>query len=256
MAIRSVEILTDPLMADRGKEMIQAMIETCPLRKVVGQTYKGNCDLLLTYGTGHPVRRPWWRKHRLTGKHCIGLDFGYTPEYMRFTLDDEHPHRWVREEPSDRWNVLGIDLREDFDPEGPAVIVGLGRKAVRAHGLRALQWETKAADLAKSLGKIPIHRPKRKIDPALPGLTVLSGPIQDALKGSSLVICRHSNVAVDACIAGIPVMCEDGIAYSLYKKNSTPTRDERLRLLHSMAYWQWKPSEAREAWNYLLARLG
>lgn len=251
----SVEVLLDPRMADRGKEMLQAMIDTCPLRKRLSNIYTGTCDLLLTYGTGHLVRRPWWIRHRQSGRHCIGLDMGYTPGYMRATIDHDHPQKLVREESSDRWEALGIELREDFDPSGPGVVVGLGQKALKTHGLRHLQWEECAAEKIRARGLVPVHRPKKPRAPYLPGLKVAEGPIADVLKGAALVVCRHSNVAVDACIAGVPVICDDGIAHALYSKTSTPSRDERLRFLHSMAYWQWKPSEARDSWNYLLARL-
>lgn len=253
---KSVEVLTDPAMTGRGREMINALIETCPLKVFVGTQYKGRSDILLTYGTGHPIRRPWWTRHRASGRHCIGLDFGYTPGYMRATIDHDHPQRLVREEPSDRWEALGIELREDFAPEGPGVVVGLGQKALNVLGLRPLQWEMKAADLIRSKGLIPVHRPKKPRGPFLPAIKVAEGSIEQVLKGSALVVCRHSNVAVDACIAGIPVICSDGISYALYSKTPTPTRDERLRFLHSMAYWQWKPSEAAQAWTYLLGRLG
>ena len=37
-----------------------------------------------------------------------------------------------------------------------------------------------------------------------------TGTIADVLNGCSVVVCRHSNVAVDACIAGVPVECEGG----------------------------------------------
>lgn len=253
---KSVEILTDPSMASRGREMVQAMIDACPLKKVVGTQYTGRCEILLTYGTGHLVRRPWWNKHRASGRHCIGLDMGYTAGYMRATVDHDHPQRLVRDEQSDRWDALAIELRDDFDPTGPGIVVGMGQKALRTHALRHLQWEVKAAAKIRAMGLEPVHRPKKQRGPYMPGMKVAHGPIEDVLRGAALVVCRHSNVAVDACIAGIPVICEDGIAHALYSKTSTPSREERLKFLHSMAYWQWKPSEAKDAWNYLLARLG
>ena len=40
-------------------------------------------------------------------------------------------------------------------------------------------------------------------------------PIDQALRGASLVVCHHSNCAVDAIIAGVPFECEDGAAYWL-----------------------------------------
>lgn len=254
----SVEVLIDPEMATRGRRMIEAMIEACPIPAVASSTYTGACDLLLTYGTGHPLRRPWWKKHRKTGRHCIGLDLGYWGQddgAMRVTVDEDHPQAWIREESPERWEATGIQLRSDFDPAGPAVIVGMGRKALPVHGLRPLEWEGRALSKVLAMGMKPVFRPKRSRYPVLPRVTVATGKIEQVLKGAGLVICRHSNVAVDACIAGIPVICEDGAAYALYKNNRAPTYEQRLAFLQSLAWWNWRPEEAKELWTYLLSRL-
>ena len=100
----------------------------------------------------------------------------------------------------------------------------------------------------KREGRAAVLRPKKVRHATLP-------PIEEALKGKSLVVCRHSNVAIDACIAGVPVRCEDGAAFALYRDFERPTRDERLGFLRSLAWWNWKPSEAGEAWKYLISRL-
>lgn len=238
--------------------MIDALIAAAPIEVKVSKRYTGDCDVLVTYGTGHPVRRPWWQAHRASGRHCIGWDLGYWHHAMgtmRATIDDDHPHQWIREEDPSRWDSQGIQLRDDFDPKGHAVIVGMGRKSVVVHGLKALQWETKAAARAKSMGLTPVYKPKREKYMAMPGLETMRGTIEEALKGAALVLCRHSNVAVDACIAGVPVICEDGAAFALYRNGPAPDKDQRLQFLRSLAWWQWKPEEAKEAWNYQLARL-
>ena len=71
------------------------------------------------------------------------------------------------------------------------------------------------------------------------------------MKGASLVVCSHSNVAVDACIAGIPVDCTDGAALALYKDNQNPTVERRLEFLRSLAWWQWSTREAPQAWEFI-----
>lgn len=238
--------------------MIEALIAAAPIKVKVSERYTGSCELLVTYGTGHPVRRPWWIQHRASGRHCIGWDLGYWHQdrgTMRATIDQDHPQAWIRPEPATRWDSQGIRLRDDFDASGHALIVGMGPKSLPVHRLRALEWEARAADRARSMGLLPVFKPKREKFPVLPGMPVARGTIEEALQGAALVLCRHSNVAVDACIAGVPVICEDGAAMALYRHGPAPTPAQRLEFLRSLAHWQYTPEEAKEAWTYLLNRL-
>lgn len=261
------EILTDPEMAARGDKMLRAMIKRAPIEVRVREEYVGDCDLLMVYGSGHPVRRPWLQAHARSGRHWIAWDLGYWKHKedgtcrMRVTIDADHPPQWLRPEPADRWDREGIALRDDFNPDGPIIIVGQGRKSTRAQGSAPLAWEAstlREVRMAYRDRRI-LFRPKRRSDPRLPVPPLLQDNIADALRGASLVVCRHSNVAVDACIAGIPVVCFDGAASALYGADISnprrPSPEERLAFLRSLAWWQWKPEEASEAWTYLLHRL-
>lgn len=262
------EILIDDGMFPRGARMLRAMIEAAPIPLKVRRVYRGDCDLLMVYGTGHPVRRPWQEQHLAKGGRLIGWDLGYWNREadgtfsMRATIDADHPHHLIRPEPPERWHAAGIKLREDADPHGPVVVVGMGPKSNRAHRLRPMAWELRAAQAAQLAypGRRVVFKPKRSTDGALPGFQTAGGPIAEVLKGASLVICRHSNVAVDACIAGVPVVCEDGAAVALYGQRciASPahvTPAQRLAFLQSLAWWQWRPDEAGDAWKYLLGRL-
>lgn len=255
-------------MFPRGARMLQAMIEAAPIKLKIRKTYQGDCDILMVYGTGHPVRRPWQLAHLARGGRLIGWDLGYWNREaegtfsMRATIDADHPHRLIRPEPPERWKAAGIKLREDGNPNGPIVVVGMGPKSNRAHSIRPLAWELRAAQAAQVAypGRTVVFKPKRPSDGALPGFRTVSGPIHEVLKGASLVICRHSNVAVDACIAGVPVVCEDGAAVALYGQGriaspATVSAAQRLAFLESLAWWQWRPTEAGDAWKYLLNRL-
>jgi hypothetical protein len=122
------------------------------------------------------------------------------------------------------------------------------------------EWERKtlAALRAAYPGRRVVYRPKRPEQ--LDNLPVATAPIEEVLKGASLVVCRHSNVAVDACIAGVPVVCEDGAAAALYgsdlRRPANPGGEERRQFLERLAWWQWKPSEAKLAWQFLLKVCG
>lgn len=266
------EVLLDDDGAERGRKILDAMISAAPAAGVECEPslkgYRGDCPLLMTYGTGHEVRRPYWQQQRRRGGRCIGWDLGYWHHKandtftMRATLDTDHPPQFIRDEPGERWDSAAIELREDFNRDGPIILVGMGAKSARLHANGLLAWEQrKLVEIRKALpGREILFRPKRYHRPMLRGVQLApEGPIAGALYGASLVVCRHSNVAIDACIAGIPVVCEDGAAAALYTNDlrnpKQPNREERLRFLRSLAWWQWTPEEALSAWHYLLSRL-
>lgn len=246
--------------------MLRAMLKTAPkgIRCHAVPAYTGTRRLLMTYGTGHPERRPLWQAHVASGGRMIGWDLGYwarkTPgdPAMRLTIDADHPQAHVAPEDGARWAAAGIALRDDYAPRGHIVLAGMGWKSRR---IRTGDWE--ADMLARIRAAYPdrrvVYKPKRVDDPKPAGVDEIAfGTIEQALRGAALLVCRHSNVAVDACIAGVPAVCEDGIAAALYGADLAhpvrPSPARRLRFLESVAWWQYKPSEARLAWAFLARR--
>lgn len=207
--------------------------------------YTGSSPWYMTWGLGHPERRIWTDRHLAGGGHVIAWDLAYWDRARKFrlTIDADHPYRLVRDMPETR--LKGINLREDHSPDGHIVVIGMGRKSVAVYD-GAKDWESLAVKRAKRAypGRKVIVRPKG-----------LRTPIEAALRGASMVVCRHSNVAIDACVAGVPVVCEDGIGRALYSGDISnpikPTPDQRLRFLHNVAWWQWAPSEASDAWRFI-----
>lgn len=257
------EIIIDKAMAPRGRRMLDSMIEAAPIPVEVRYESKYDCDLLMVYGAGHEGRRVYWNKYLKAGKHVIGWDLGYwkhkddNTNRMRVTIDADHPNKWLRAEAPERWAAENIKLRNDYNAHGPIVIVGMGQKSQHLYNGNRLEWERAAyARLKKEFpARRLLYRPKRPHDARLPHLMVAGGAIEQAIKGASLVVCRHSNVAVDACIAGVPVQCEDGAAYNLYQFGAEPNAAARLSFLQGLAWWNYKIEEAPIAWNYLLMRL-
>jgi hypothetical protein len=253
------EVLLPAKIGRSGSRMLRAMIAAAPkagVRCTVSESYRAQAPVLMSYGLGHPERRRATTAHIRNGGRLIGLDLGYWDRdaTMRVTLDSDHP-RAMPAMPASRWNAAGIALRDEFDPDGPIVLVGLGRKSRAQFGLMGQQWEMRTLDRIRSAypGRPVIYRPKKP--EALAGCRSADGPIEDVLRGASLVVCRHSNVAVEACIAGVPVVCEDGAAVALYGSDLrapvNPGRERRRRFLKDLAWWQWRPDEAVEAWRFL-----
>ena len=255
-----VEILLAPDVKRRGRAMLKAMIaaaESAGVEAVVTEQWERRAPWLMSYGLGHPERRHWTRQHLADGGRLIGWDLGYWDRNgvdfkMRLTVDHDHPHRLIRPMPMERFKAAGIRLRNDFDPAGHIVLVGLGRKQRIYLDLDGQTWES--AKLTALQNRFPgrriLYRPKVETE-GLRGCQTARGPIERVLQGASLVVCAHSNVAVDACIAGIPVECEDGAAFALYRQNTNPTHEQRLEFLRSVAWWQWSPREALQAWQFI-----
>ena len=256
---RSLEVLRLPSNSRHSRELIDSFItaaQAVGCRVSVTNEFKGRSATLVVYGVGSEANNAARNAQIARGGRVVMFDLGYfgpkkTGGYFKVSLDVDHPNRYMDLTPNSpkRWKAIGIELREDAG-DGPIILVGLGPKAKRYLGL--YDWEArKLHELrARFPGKEIVHRSK-------PGKKVheigcpsdSETPIDVLLKGASLVVCRHSNVAVDATIAGVPFECEDGAAHWLVGKPYTA--DTRLDFLRRCAHWQWKASEASEALQFL-----
>jgi len=221
------------------------------------QRYTGKAQCLVLYGVGAAQHDQARRAQLKRGGHTLLFDLGYVGRakvtgYLRASVDQDHPQALLDRTPPDpsRWNAQGINLREDADPNGVILLVGLGTKSRRY--LREVDWEqrTLASLRQRFPGRTVLHRPKPHHEyPKLHCERDLTTPIDQLLRRCSLVVCRHSNVAVDAAIAGVPFETEDGAAAWLARRPFT--RENRLDFLRRLAWWQWLATEADPAWKFL-----
>ena len=262
------EVITSDDMFFDGASMLTAMLATSPIPVVERKIYRGDCELMMTYGVGHKLRRPWFLAHsRIPRHHSVSWDLGYwdrkkaagVARPMRLSNDADHPWRLIQDSPSSRFAQSPVTLRNESSASGPIILVGLGPKANIVLQQPATTWEREALCRIREVypSRRVIYRPKKEDGTSIIGTEKKIGmPIEEVLRGASLVVCKHSNVAVDACIAGIPVVCEDGAARALYNNDMAnpvrPTEDERYRFLRNLAWWQWRPTEAAQAWQFIL----
>jgi len=254
----SVEILRARAVSASGEPMlaaISAVARACGDRVKETSSYEGKSDWLVLYGVGAAVNNAARNAQVARGGRALVWDLGYVDRkkvvgHLRMSIDTDHPQQWLDKTPADgsRWRRLGLSLREEANPEGPILLIGLGRKS-RAY-LNAPDWERNAyRDLvARFPGRRIVFRPKGVDQICLPCETDAETPIAHLLRGASLVVCRHSNVAVDAAIAGVPFKAENGAAMWLQQREFTPVN--RTKFLQRLAFWQWRSTEAAQAWAF------
>lgn len=214
--------------------------------------YEGRSEWLVLHGLGAPAHDAARRAHLKRGGHVLAWDFGYWDRvkvtgHMRMTIDDDHPQRWLDRTPPGGRPVPA--LREDGDPAGHILLIGLGRKSRKYLGVPL--WERQAyARLAQRFpGRRIIFKPKSGDTTRLPcEMAPSDASIEGLLRGAALVVCRHSNCAVDAATAGVEFEAEDGAATWLQAREFTPAN--RLEFLQRLAWWQYKPHEASVAWSF------
>lgn len=266
----SVEILIKGDEQKVGAAALRALVvgaKRAGLRVFVSTAYVGNADWLCIWGVGDAICNKARYRHIDSGRPVVCWDLGYLGikegvdhRYVRMSINHDHPWRLFDATPPDpqRWKIHRIAIRDDYEASGKVLVIGMGRKSRGYLGM--FDWEKDKLVSARQRfpDRVVMYRPKlsRRKRISKDGLvywTPTDGttPIEALLHNTSLVICRHSNVAVDACIANVPVECEDGAAYWLYRNGPSPTEEQRLDFLYRLAWWQWRLSEMGEAWKFL-----
>lgn len=222
--------------------------------------------VLMLYGLGGADRLPVAHNHLLQGGRYVAFDIGYWDREIerrkfRVAINGFHSPQLVMRTRNDpiRWAQSGLEVVDAWNPDRPILLIG---NAPKSNAVGASGWtQAKAREIREVFpGRELFYRPKPK-RPREDGVEwdgLSECPIEDALLNASLVVCRHSNVAVDACRMGVPVVCDDGAAAAIYPQALTeyknqPTLDVRMDFLHRLAWWQWTPAECEGPvfWDWL-----
>lgn len=267
------DILCTPLTPRKGQTLLRHIHEGAARRGIDARIISGGevreGAWIMLYGLGGPDRI----RHANCGR-LIAFDAGYwdrklSPETRKYrvSMNGFHCPEAIQRVPcagKHRWSAADLDCAAaGGKADGPIMLVGNGPKSV-AIGARG--WTAEKSREVRRLfpGRRILYRPKpkRPPEPSVDHDAVSSESIDAALLGVSLVVCRHSNVAVDACRAGVPAVCDDGAAASIYPRSlrnweRQPSHAQRIDFLERIAWWQWSPVECRDGgfWPWMLGAL-
>jgi hypothetical protein len=265
LRLQSVEWLAFAPMQPRGAEMcaaLQGAAASLGIRVTATTQYRGTSDVLCLWGPGAPNRWPAMRAQFEAGSTTVAWDLAYFDRHhkIRCAINGAHPAAWVmrKDWPGDRFLATGLPIESTWDPDGPVLVAGIGPKATVQYGAdRVHDWEIATIADLRARGRAVLYRRKNNVGWAPPGiLTRYSPSVAGALRGCSLCVTWHSNVAIDAIRLGIPVVCQDGAAAaicpSIPAADPQPVAPElRRRFLHNLAYFEWAPSEVVAFWRFL-----
>lgn len=247
------EIITNGEHSKTARTLMRGLIDgarPAGVKVTVTERYTGAAPWLVLWGVGRAEFLAARAKHLASGGRVIHWDMGYigrgkVDAHCRVCIDDDHPWRWFDRTPSDPSRLAAFDvrLREDADPRGRVIVACLGRKSVAMLGLP--RWnDLMVKGLRQRFPGVEIIRREKPTS-----RHVHVAPIEELLRGARLLVCRHSNCAIDAAIAGVPFECEDGAAYWLAQRDFTP--ENRLDFLRRLCWWQWRHDEAPQAWAFI-----
>lgn len=231
-----------------------------------------DADVAVAYGWGHPEL---FEAYRAAGKHFVYVDLGWwdrKPEgmvmegYHKVCVDAREPTAYFRRNsPPDRFARFKFPVKQWRMSGDHILLAGMSEKSAGTRGFKPYEWELAAlAEIRRATDRRVLYRPKPSWIHAMPIASCDWSPptddIQTALAGAWAVVTLHSNVAVDALLAGIPVHVIEGVAsgfstpINMIEVPSTP--DGREQLLADIAYCQFNTCEMRsgECWRYLKER--
>lgn len=214
------------------------------------KTYKAHPKAKAVY-----VDLGYWSRRlesRFDGYHKLAINSRHPTDYFqtgRLRAGRLAPHG-IRIEP---WRTGGSHI----------LVAGMSGKAALAEGFLPNQWEAETIMRLRKITDRPIvYRPKPNWLEARPvGGTTMDAhtPLAAALRDAWAVVTHHSNVAVDAILAGVPAFVEAGVAVPMgagtLDNLETPLRPEgREEWAERIAWTQFSVAEIASglAWRHLV----
>lgn len=185
-------------------------------------------------------------------------DLGYwrRDTHYRVAVGDWSPHRYIDQGMSSaRLESFGVRVASWRSGE-EILIAGASAKSAAQHGYRYMEWERR---IVRQLEGRLMYRPKPK-DPnrqPIPGTMLDTRPADVALDKAGFLVTHHSNMAIDALVAGIPVHCVTGAAAAFSVPiDAVAQRSGREQFLADVAWQQWSLAEMEsgDCWSYLKER--
>lgn len=209
-------------------------------------------------------------EYRALDKPAVYVDLGYWRRegltgYHKVVVNGRHPTAYFqnRRHKGDRFKTLGVTISPWRIGGHNILLAGMGHKAsVIAEGMAFERFERDAAETLLQHTKRPVfYRPKPNDIHGKPiaGTTFARDlDLERIMSDCHAVVTHHSNVAVDALMAGVPAFCWHGVAAPMALQDMTQIErpwfpGDRERWANDVAFTQFSVPEiaAGVAWRHL-----
>lgn len=261
-----------------GKAIFEGVIankDTPIIRRAA--TFDGvvDCNIAIFYGLRGNLMNVY-DAYKKEGRTAILVDLGYWNRaeggklsgYHKVTVNNFHPNAYFQKikHGDNRFKRLGVKIKPRQTSGHSILVAGMSEKAAGVYNYGPQEFEEKIIKNVRGTTVRPIiYRPKPTWLDAKPIKgTIFSPPEQSldvALSKSALVITHHSNVAIDAILAGVPCrVLGDGVGKAVSDVNECfdkefyfPDDEKRQQWLNDISYVQWKVEEIRNGlmWRHL-----
>ena len=208
-------------------------------------------DLIAGYGWRPPMRTAWerWPERVLhTDLAWWGRD-----RYLKLALGGRWSRLSYREYDDRRLRRFGVEIQPARRPGKRVLVAGMSEKHGGTIGLGPEEWERKTVRRLALAGAVVTYRakPSWRGAKAIPGSTFDRSPtIEEALAKVDAVVTHHSNAAVDALAAGLPIYAETSMAEHLSVGSleevvgaTAASLEARTLFLRQLAWHQWTAAE-------------
>lgn len=237
-----------------------------------GNKYRGvDSDYAVFYGLSGGLPKVW-NDYKVHAK-AVYIDLGYYGRreggrwdgYHKLSVNDRHPTEYFNkvQHGPERFLKLGLEIMPWREPGEEILVAGMSYKAAACEGIKGQEWERWAiAEIMKESNRKIRFRPK----PNCPRSRPIKGTLWDnrrsvvmSFENVHALVTRHSNVACDALLHGIPVFSEYGIASTMGHREvsmiETPIYpDNREQFFYDLAYCQWTRAEIERGLPFKLLK--
>lgn len=206
---------------------------------------------------------------------AVYIDLGYWGRreggrwsgYHKIVINARHPNAYYADpvHPPDRFQKFRVPIKPfaRVGLEAPILLAGMGDKGAYAEGFEPEAWERWAiAEIRKYTDRPIRYRPKPSWKEAKPieGVEYSSREreVEQELEHCWAVVTHHSNVAVDAILAGVPAFCWGGVGRDRSCQDLSKIEDPEIPTARDqwaadIAYTQWNIAEMRSGapWRHL-----
>lgn len=228
-------------------------------------------DIAVFYGLGDGLSKIF-HEYPAAGRKVIFIDLGYWGRkkktkfdgYHKLIINGRHATEYFQNKrhDHDRFKQFGIPIKPWRADGRNIVVVGMSGKGATAEGFAPQQWEKHAIERLRQISRRPIvYRPKPTWIGAQPipgSIWMKDETIDEVLRDAYAVVTHHSNVAVDAILAGVPCICPFGVAsvmsaHHLEDIDNLRRPDAREQWAADIAHTQYSLAEMMNgvAWQYL-----